>query len=138
MNFNELTPEEQRRLIQDYPAPSRMNYDPTGVTQTKGYQNRADSLYYSDTGKTFKGGNNVPVFSANDMRRNPQRYWGRPGQIVHPYMVDLSDAGQPGNMLYNEYGKTYRLTNRIQPPPEEDDEDNPKTLRKMSAKAKER
>lgn len=133
MNWNELTPEEQKRLIGEYPPPSRMNYDPSGAVQTRGYQDRGNSLYYADTGKAFKGGNNVPIFSANDMRRNPQRYWARPGQVVRPYMVDLSDAGQPGYMLYNEYGKTHRLTSRT--PQVVDEEDNPKTMRKMSAKA---
>ena len=131
MNFNELTPQEKLAFLRESQTRSRMNYDPSGEVSVRPIQERASPLYSG--GKKFNAQNNVPVYSLTDMRRNPERYYNRKKYKINtPYMVDLTDAGNPGSYIYNEYGKEYRLNNRR---PMEDEEE-PTTLRKATAKAK--
>jgi hypothetical protein len=72
---------------------------------------KSSPLYYADTGEPFKGPDNVLFVSATDMRMNPERYMGIEAR---PYIIDLSDAGSPGEYLYNEgMGRSARLTANV-------------------------
>ncbi len=150
MNFDALTPEEkedymkaqqlQQKMAQEYPAPSRMNYDSKGIVYTNPVHTGAkssDYLYGAPLENIEKTGRlralaKVDPAMGRRIATLTNRFLPQGGSYVAHAPLGNRDMYAKGQDAYLiEMQRLGLMGDTV-----ETEDENPKTMRKMSAKAK--